>query len=72
VDKIKSKMGLDRMLRIGIGAGIILIGLVMQYSWWFFGIFPLMAGIINRCPSFMTYGSSSCSIEPIKQEIKKD
>jgi len=65
-------MDLARKLRIGIGAGIILIGLILQSSWGFVGILPLMAGIINRCPSFMTFGSSSCSIEPVKLKIKKD
>lgn len=54
-------MDKGRIFRIVIGAGIILAGLITNGSWWVIGLFPLMTGVINRCPSFL--GQSACAIE---------
>ena len=61
------------MLKIVVGAGIMVAGLIYGSSWWALGVFPLMAGIINRCPSFLP-GQSSCQVEqkPEKKIIETD
>jgi len=43
-------MDTSRKVRIGIGAGIIIAGLISQSGWWIIGIFPLITGIFNACP----------------------
>ncbi len=64
-------MSSSRIIRIALGAGIIAAGLIMNGSWWVFGILPLTTGLINRCPSFMPFGQSACKIEPGKNaEVK--
>ena len=64
-------MSLSRVIRITVGAGIIIVGLILNSQWWAFGIFPLVTGLINRCPSFLPFGQSACKIEPPKvSEVK--
>ncbi|MCX6169480.1 MAG: DUF2892 domain-containing protein [Ignavibacteriales bacterium] len=43
-------MDKSRKIRIGIGAVIIMAGLISQAGWWFIGIIPLFTGIFNTCP----------------------
>ena len=59
-------MNLSRVIRIAIGVGIIVGGLILNSQWWVFGILPLTTGIINKCPSFLPFGQSACKIEPEK------
>lgn len=56
-------MQTDRVIRIVIGAGLIIAGIILNSSIWIIGLFPLIAGIINRCPTIFSKGSS-CSIDP--------
>ena len=60
-------MSLSRVIRIAIGAGIIIVGLILNSQWWTFGIFPLATGLINRCPTFLPFGQSACKIETPKE-----
>jgi hypothetical protein len=60
-------MDTARKIRIGIGVGIILIGLILQSSWWFVGIFPLITGIFNTCPSCSSSGGTACKVESTKE-----
>ena len=43
-------MDTSRKIRIGIGAGIIIAGLIFQGDWWIIGMLPLITGIFNACP----------------------
>jgi hypothetical protein len=61
-------MDLARKLRIGIGSGIILIGLILHSSWWVIGIFPLITGIFNTCPTCSTSDGDSCKVEPSRDK----
>jgi len=64
-------MDTNRKIRIGIGAGIIIAGLIYQAGWWIIGILPLIAGIFNACPGG-TCAVPEHKVRPpeIKDEIK--
>lgn len=61
----KNVGGIDRILRIVIGAALILWFFVDQGSgFWhwakFIGIVPLLTGILSSCPLYTILGLSSC------------
>jgi hypothetical protein len=60
-------MNLGRYARIIIGIAFIAIGIMFKNQLWVVGLLPLFAGIINRCPTFLSRGSS-CSIDPNRKE----
>ncbi|MFX0132754.1 MAG: YgaP-like transmembrane domain [Candidatus Hodarchaeota archaeon] len=64
-------MDTSRVFRIVIGAAIIIAGLIAESNWWILGVFPLIAGVINRCPSFLP-GQSSCKVEQKPNDKKID
>jgi hypothetical protein len=61
-------MELSRKIRIGIGAAIILGGLIFQSSWWIIGILPLITGIFNTCPTCNSSGGTACIVESTKEK----
>lgn len=63
-------MDTSRKIRIGIGAGIIIAGLISQAGWWIIGIFPLITGIFNTCPGG-TCAVPEPKVKP-KEESKKN
>ena len=48
--KGKFLMDTGRKVRIGIGAVIIISGLVLHADWWIIGLLPFITGILNACP----------------------
>lgn len=53
--------GIDRILRIVVGA--VLIGLTLAGSigvWGWVGVVPLATGLIGFCPLYRVFGFSSC------------
>lgn len=53
--------GLDRMLRILVGAGLImatLMGLVGVWGW--IGVVPLLTGLFSTCPLYSLIGIKTC------------
>ncbi|MFH1196705.1 MAG: DUF2892 domain-containing protein [bacterium] len=60
-------MDTGRIVRIIIGVALIATGIIFKNSIWIIGLLPLFAGIINRCPTFLSPGSA-CSIETKKKE----
>jgi hypothetical protein len=61
-------MELSRKIRVGIGAAIILGGLLFQSSWWIIGLLPLITGIFNTCPTCSTSGGTACKVESTKDK----
>jgi hypothetical protein len=43
-------MDMSRKIRIGVGAAIMIAGLVSNAGWWLVGLFPLITGVLNMCP----------------------
>jgi hypothetical protein len=58
--------GIDRVLRIVIGIGLLALILVLEGDarWWgLVGIVPLATGLLGFCPAYTLLGLSTCSLE---------
>ena len=58
----KNVGGIDRTLRIVLG--LVLIGLAASgtVGWWgYFGVVPLLTGLIGWCPPYTLLGWNTCS-----------
>ncbi len=50
----------DRMIRVILGAGIIIIGVYLKSWWGAIGILPIFTAAIGWCPAYLPFGISSC------------
>lgn len=56
--------GIDRILRIVVGATLILWAAVAAGpAWAWIGVVPLVTGIIRWCPAYLPFGIKSCKVE---------
>lgn len=58
--------GIDRVLRIIVGLGLIAVALglvpgVAPYTWAWIGVVPLLTGLIGWCPAYSIFGISTCA-----------
>lgn len=54
--------GADRILRIVIGA-ILILGAIMGYGlWMWIGVVPLLTGLMSSCPLYSVFGLNTCPI----------
>lgn len=61
----KNVGSIDRILRIVIGA-LLIIGALMGYGWWMWiGVVPLVTGLMGSCPAYSLFGMSTC---PMKRD----
>ncbi len=61
----KNVGSIDRILRIVIGA-LLIIGALMGYGWWMWiGVVPLVTGLMGSCPAYSLLGMSTC---PMKRD----
>jgi hypothetical protein len=61
--------GIDRMLRILVGLGLIALVFVVEggLRWWgLVGILPLVTGTFRFCPAYTLLGLSTCPLEQKK------
>ncbi len=56
--------GIDRILRIVLGAALILWAVMGGPVWAWIGVVPLATGLIKFCPFYPLLGLSTC---PVKQ-----
>lgn len=57
----KNVGGLDKILRIALGA-LLVQGALMGYGWWMWiGVVPLATGLLNSCPIYSLLGISTCA-----------
>jgi hypothetical protein len=56
----KNMGGLDKTLRIALGAALILGALLGYGTWMWIGIVPLVTGLLNSCPIYSVLGISTC------------
>jgi hypothetical protein len=59
--------GIDRVLRILAGAGLLALVFVLEGDarWWgLVGILPLFTGLFRFCPAYLLLGLSTCPLEP--------
>jgi len=52
--------GIDKLIRIILGLGIIGAGVYYQSWWGAVGAIPLLTGFIGYCPAYPLFGISSC------------
>lgn len=53
--------GLDRILRILVGLGLIAIVFVgPQTPWGWIGVVPLLTALIGYCPAYSIFGINTC------------
>jgi hypothetical protein len=51
----------DRMIRIGVGALLILLALVgVIGAWGWIGVVPLATGFVKFCPAYKLIGMNTC------------
>ena len=55
--------GIDRVLRIVVGAGVVGAGIYYQNYWGAVGLIPLLTGMVGTCPAYMTFGLSTCKVK---------
>jgi len=59
--------GIDKIIRIITGLGIIIfVGAILQSWWGLIGILPLITGLASRCGLYYPFGISTCK----KPEVK--
>jgi hypothetical protein len=54
--------GIDRVLRILIGAVVLGAGVYLNSWWGAIGAIPLFTGLVGWCPAYMPLNISSCKI----------
>ncbi len=53
--------GIDKILRIVIGALLILLAVTGKIGWWgYIGIVPLLTGLTGRCALYSMLGINTC------------
>lgn len=59
---IKNVGSIDRILRVVIGA-LLILGALMGYGWWMWiGVIPLATGLMSTCPLYSIFGFSTCPL----------
>ncbi len=54
--------GIDRILRIVVGLGLIsLVYVGPQTPWGWIGVIPLLSAIVGFCPAYRLIGMNTCS-----------
>ena len=58
--------GIDRILRIAIAIGLVLIDLTVTGTigvWGWLGLVPLATGLIGWCPPYALFGWNTCGMK---------
>ncbi len=55
--------GIDRILRLVVGLGLVGWGVYAQNWWGAIGVVPLFTAAIGWCPAYLPLGISSCKTE---------
>ncbi len=64
-------VGIDRGMRILLGAAVIAVGIFYQNYWAAIGLVPFLTGIIGWCPAYSFIGKSSCDVTPTEDHYEK-
>lgn len=53
--------GIDRVLRIAIGIGLIALAFTGTVGvWGYIGVVPLLTGLVGWCPAYLPFGFKTC------------
>lgn len=59
----KNVGNIDKILRVTIGA-LLIIGALMGYgAWMWIGVIPLVTGVMGTCVLYSLFGISTCSMQ---------
>lgn len=62
---IKNVGGIDKTLRIVVGALLIVLALTGTIGvWGWIGVVPLATGLLGTCPAYLPFGIKTCKTEP--------
>lgn len=57
---MKSNMGgIDRILRVVVGLGLIGWGIKSGNPWFYIGAIPLVTALVSWCPAYVPFGLST-------------
>ncbi|MFO7588366.1 MAG: DUF2892 domain-containing protein [Gemmatimonadota bacterium] len=57
----KNEGMLDRSIRVIVGAlGVSLVFVGPRTPWGWFGLLPLITGLVGTCPAYTLFGMSTC------------
>lgn len=60
----KNVGGIDKLLRIIVGAVLIVLAITGTIGWWgYLGIILLATGLINFCPIYAIIGVKTCPLD---------
>ena len=60
---MKNIGGIDKNLRIVVGAIVIGAGIYFQSYWGAIGLIPLLTGLMNWCPAYSLFGIKTCKLK---------
>lgn len=61
--------GLDRVLRIALGAVLVAATLLGQIGpWGWIGVVPLLTGLFRFCPAYLPFGFRTCGMKPSREQ----
>ncbi|MBI4968361.1 MAG: DUF2892 domain-containing protein [Rhodospirillales bacterium] len=61
---IKNVGGIDRILRVIVGLGILSLAFVgPKTPWGWIGLVPLLTAAIGFCPAYLPFGIKTCKSE---------
>lgn len=53
--------GIDRILRIAVGALLLVLAVSNMIGWWgWLGVIPMATGLFRFCPAYPLLGINSC------------
>lgn len=52
--------GLERIIRIIVGLGLIALAVLGASPWGWIGVVPLATGLIGWCPPYAIFGLNTC------------
>lgn len=56
--------GIDRILRIAIGAVLVILAATGQIGLWgWIGLLPLATGLVGWCPPYALFGFNTCAMK---------
>ena len=63
--------GIDRLLRVIIGLGILGAGYYNKNWWGLVGVIPLLIAFIRWCPVYLPFGTNTCEKKPTYPQPSK-
>ena len=61
---MKTNVGaIDKLLRIAIGAALVIWAVMGGPLWAWIGLVPLATGVIGWCPAYTLFGANTCTVK---------